>query len=642
MRAFFFGILLSAAPACTEVSQLRVSVPPGFDDGSELLFVFHGEEIDLYARDLTADSFLTPGDYPADTEFRFEAWHLSATLEELGLTVGAVSLGGEEGAPLFTPSSVAHAAGDGAWTLGSPSAEATALRLAGRPVDCLSRGGCFDGALCSLPCPEFSVDIPFPPEEAGPPDCPGGWTGEPSNIFPETCPGWVSRCPLGLFNRATGDCASSSDVCPDFPELSPGMIRVGARGGDFATIAEALAVIGTASGTIALGPGIYAEAIEPAGELRIAGACPAGVVLGGPIRVGPGARLELAGLTVEDELIVEAGQLSLFRTYLRDLSLTASGGAEIQAGNVALENVRVSAAGEGVRVALNDMNISGAASGIEAAQAAHVALREVWIEDAGGVSARDRGTRLEIDNAVFRGGEAHTILVRECATASVARTLIFGTGPAISAIDAGLVVTDTDIRYPRGFGVLARRSTPSPCRENEAVGAHRVRVTGAISTALQTEGATLIASDLDIHASRPEVQGRERLYGRGLSIQNESTADITRLRASRHHRHAIRVAHMSTVNLSHLRLTETSTGDLGGGLCPGGSSVDGASVSCDSSATIDTFLIDRNQCGIAYDTGLVLRNGRLRENSVAGVCGVELAPENLQRVQIDGTPYLNP
>lgn len=651
MRVAWCMLLLSGCSA----RVLELPLPAGFDRGTELLFVTgHTGIPELYARDLSVEQFTIPGKF-VDDPLALEAWQIEASLAQLGLEPGRVALAksGEEGAFLFQPAriGVGTISGDdfSGWIERSePSPAALAVRFAGTPADCLSKGGCFvDGPLCTVPCEPVAPRSPRAPEEVLAEGCPLGWTGEPSDQFPETCASWVSYCPIGLLSESTGACATVDDDCPPWPVVAAGAVYVSSSsmGGDgtmslpYATITEALASLGPTGGVIALAPGDYAEEVLLGAEVAVIGACAPKTRLLRAIEVRGGHAVTLSSVSIAAEVLVVGSTLAIDRSFVFSTTVSASGGASVLLTQVAGDETAVRATDAGTKVSIEESTFRGPRSGMSASVGALLKTRAVWMTDTAGVQVDSFRTRAELRQMVWRGGAA-AVTANRCSEVLVERALIFGTAAGIQLFGADAEVYELDVRYPEGFGL--NLEAPAPACDLSAMVAdfYRVKITGAVNSAVQVLDTNFRGYDLDLRDSRPVyLVGYEPKYGRGLNVQENGEIFVTRMRSTGHRRHAFRASgarfEMQDIQLSDV--VRGSLGDLTG--CPGGTVADGASIACASVGSIERFLVEGTECGLSIiDSELDLKDGVLREVS-AGLCGDLLAPARMSNVRIEGRAF---
>ena len=289
-------------------------------DGALTEILAVGEDTDdapetHYVIDLRADTPLR-FDLP-DGSRRFEAFMLTASIEQLGISTGRDTL--REGAPppddLFDSFSADYQPGEPiAWAAELAPRWTSILRFPGLdPVACVLGGGCFAGGRCQNPC-----NVTVPPVEvaaAVPPafDCPTNWA--PTRIevagrrpsapgrSVEVCDPWpapLSECEDDEIGTPGAGCRALGPPCPvdDFGPPGPAAavyVDVDApAGGDgsrqrpLTSLADGIAVA-PAGRRILLAAGTYPIGLlTVAKSIDIVGTCPGEVILDGDIRVTAG------------------------------------------------------------------------------------------------------------------------------------------------------------------------------------------------------------------------------------------------------------------------------------------------------------------------------------------------------------------
>lgn len=448
--------------------------------------------------------------------------------------------------------------------------------------------GCDDGD--PLPDAGPSIDaagrpMPSPPS---PPEalrwtCPDGWTEQPEADGPTLCH------PFGDFDpRCAGTtaaypgsptCAPIGPACPaagafaaDLPASGVLYVRAGASGGDgteglpFATIAEALAVASTGD-TIALAAGRYEGMVEVGDDIRIVGACAAETILTDP-----------APSNTEGVVTVQPGGVTL-----RDLSIADSGRAAIWAAG-ADRSVRV----EGVLV--HDVALAG----VNLEQGATMDAERLVVRDVRSNAAELFGRGLTIETGAHFVGRQ--LVIERTLEAAL---LVFAEDTVAEVQD--VTILDVDPR-PDGFSGTGMVAASGARLVAERVYVHRATEMGALAL---RDGAQVELRDAVVEDTRAR-DGAD--FGRGIGAQEGGNTSCERCLLRGNHEVGAFVAMDADLRLTDVAILETqprrTDGEVGRGV----------SVQQDTRAELHRIYLARNHetgvvvaLGEATITDLVVR-----------------------------------
>jgi hypothetical protein len=321
------------------------------------------------------------------------------------------------------------------------------------------------------------------------------WTAPP----PESC-----EADEGIFPGEEG-CVRVGTECPagDFPEGLPTDARVyyvsatAAAGGDgseaapFARIGDALARA-FAGSVVAVGKGSYDGTLRPKDGVTLWGACVAETILTNTDSPDP-----RGGVVESDDEDIT----------VRNLQITASGQPGI-------------ACTEGCAADVQDVVVNGGAgAGIVTGFGATLTGRSIVVRDIASDDLGYYGRGLAVDSS---------------STAEVSRAFFEGNheiGVAVF-IDASLVLSDAFIRgtLPQarddlfGRGLSVELGAMAEARRLVLADNHDTGI-------FVNEGARLVAEDVVVRDTLPAADSMA--YGRGVSVQTESTFELRRARIER-------------------------------------------------------------------------------------------------------------
>lgn len=285
MRSIGCAIFLATGFAC--VDEMPISWPPMTGERA-MIAVAGTEDPRAWAIDLESDSREGANAFHAlETDLELRAFLSDYTLAELQLAPGAFDLVQGTGRSLRAISRTAYVKQlpSGDWSPLDTTLDLLAQRAipALNLTACGARDGCLDGLRCAASCGHTA---PEAPREV----CP--WTLVDGICVPPD----ICDEPNYLFHGEEQCRRVPDDRCPpeglmwheDAPDdaifVSPGALGNGKRETPFGSISEALEMLGTDSGTIALSKGTFDEKVivpmrETASRITILGACSTQTVL---------------------------------------------------------------------------------------------------------------------------------------------------------------------------------------------------------------------------------------------------------------------------------------------------------------------------------------------------------------------------
>lgn len=424
----------------------------------------------------------------------------------------------------------------------------------------------------------FTVPRPTPPALASVEPCPSGWTLT-SSLGTSFCRPWATgggqgcrgdqaHFPSEAGCTLIGTACGVGDYATDLPAGSIRYVKAGATGGDgtealpFGTINEALAAA-PAGTTIAIGKGDYDEIISVPTGVTLHGACV--------------AETTLRSTSPDDE----------------------AGAIELQAPDVALRNLTISALRPGVRVrgatttaTIEDVVVDGASGmGIRVTENASVTSRNLVVRNmlpraSDGNMGRGlqvaTGSVMTVQRLVVHRARSIGLLVGVGAVLDVTDAAISSTQPNGAGLPSGrgghiqdgaqlilrrsviedsggggLVllaasarVEDSLIRGTRpranddtqGFGIFADDGSSLELRRT-VVDQNR-----SVAVLVQGVGSHLTASDLIVRSTRPQKNGLG--FGRGLIVQFSASADVARVLSEHNHEGGLEVGESGTATIT--------------------------------------------------------------------------------------------
>jgi len=358
----------------------------------------------------------------------------------------------------------------------------------------------------------------------------------------------MAHFPGGGGCEPVGRACPSGDWPSDLPSSGVVYVRSGAGGGDgsrdrpFGTVRQALARA-VAGNTIAMGPGVYREAVTVTESITLRGVCAARTSLAPGFQMVYGVvNVQAADVGLQDLTIGPAPIVGAVWVEGAGRSANLDGVVIEQMDVVGIRVQGRAAQVRGRSVVIRETQLSAAIGygyGLLVDEAANVDLSRVIIEDNHtiGVSLIGAGTTVRLEDAVVRGtrpamdGTAGVGLsAANGASAELARVLVernrtsgvltIGSGSTVTAEDT--VVVDTLSQQSDQSG-----GTAFYAEGGASIIATRVRMEGNLDT-----GMTVVSSSLqltDALIGRTETRDVDEGFGRGLSIESAAIAELTRV-----------------------------------------------------------------------------------------------------------------